>query len=85
MAAEGAKIFRVMKWTTLFAAICFCLWFLSEVAGAIVWVMQLIEQNPNDTLETMLIYLQNNIAQSLASLSGAIFFFTLCSKQFKKK
>lgn len=74
-----------MKWITLFAAICFCLWFLSEVFSAIAWVTRLIEQNPNFTLETMFIYLQNNVAKLLASLSGAIFFFTLCSKQFKRK
>ena len=45
-----------MKKVFLFASICFCLWFLSEVTGATVWVMQLIEQNPNFALETVLIY-----------------------------
>lgn len=74
-----------MKWITLFAAICFCLWFLSEVASAIVWVRQLIEQNPNFTLTNLLLYLQGSITKSLAALSGAVFFFALCSKQFKKK
>lgn len=83
MAAEGVKIFRVMKWITLFAAVCFCLWFLSEVVFVIDRVVALSEGNY--PTKTLLIYLQNNIAQLLASLSGVMFFFTLCSKQFKKK
>lgn len=74
-----------MKGITLFSAICFCLWFLSEIALDIGWTMQLLEQNTDMTLESMFVFIQNNIARTLASLSGTLFFFTLFLKQLKRK
>lgn len=74
-----------MKGITLFAAICFCLWFLSEIVGTIGWANQLIENNMNMALKNMFIYFQGNIARLLASLSGLMFFFVLFLKQLKKK
>ena len=81
----GSQIFRIMKGITLFSAICFCLWFLSEIALDIGWTMQLLEQNTDMTLESMFVFIQNNIARTLASLSGTLFFFTLFLKQLKRK
>ena len=46
---------------------------------------QFTEQNPNFTLEIVPDYLWNNIVISLALLSGVMFFFTLCFKQFNRR
>lgn len=74
-----------MKGITLFAAICFCLWFLSEIVNTIGRATQLIENNMDMALKNILIYFQGNIARLLVSLSGTMFFFVLYSKQLKKK
>ena len=70
-----------MKGVTLFAAICFCLWFLSEIASVIMWIMQLVEQGMDLTLINVLTFSIGYIAQILASLSGMMFFFKLYNRQ----
>lgn len=74
-----------MKGITLFAAICFCLWFVSEVISVSEWLVRLFEDNPNFPSKMLPFYLQNSIATLLAALSGVVFFFVLFSKQLKKK
>ncbi|WP_286693791.1 hypothetical protein [Odoribacter sp. N15.MGS-14] len=72
-----------MKKVSLFAAICFCLWFIADLISVIGYTVTYVESNGIEGLLSSLnvIYFVQSVIEMLAVLSGFIFFLTLYRRQ----
>ena len=72
-----------MKKVSLFAAICFCLWYIADLISVIGYTVTYVESNGIERLLSSLnvIYFVQSVIGMLAVLSGFIFFLTLYRRQ----
>ena len=79
----GELITNPMKKVSLFAAICFCLWFIADLISVIGYTVTYVESNGIERLLSSLnvIYFVQSVIGMLAVLSGFIFFLTLYRRQ----